>query len=300
MAKKSKTKTKTSQAELSWQPKKTFELKFTIPWEKVKDNYQAVLKQLAKEVEVKGFRKGKAPLNLVEKKLDQQKVYQQVLKQLLPDYYGQAVKKHQLKPAVSPRIEVIEAEPESDWTFKAISCELPEVDVSNYQKIVKGAKAQSEIWTPKDGKKEAKQKEPEKVTQTKKLRAIFKALLEEIELELPDILVEEEVNRSMARLLGQVENLGITMDQYLQSNQLTAQKLRERYAKQAQETMKLELILQALADKMKLEITQKELDDWIKKAPDEKTKKALKSPAQTAYLKATLRKQRVIDRLLNI
>ena len=99
MAKAQKTTKKTA-GQLTWLPQKTFELKLTIPWSQVKNTYSQVIRSLAKQAKIKGFRKGQAPLNIVEKNLDQGKIYGEVVNQILPQAYAQAVTKHQLKPAI--------------------------------------------------------------------------------------------------------------------------------------------------------------------------------------------------------
>lgn len=301
MAKTKTTKTtKTSPAELSWLPKKTFELTFTIPWSEVKKTYDQTLDQVAKNTTVKGFRKGKAPVSVVEKQVDQQALFERVLNQLLPTYFSQAVQKHQLRPVVSPKIQVLAAEQEKDWQFKATACEMPEVKVKDFEKIVKGALAESDIWTPAKGQPDQDKKADEKANQSQKLAAIFKALAEEIKIEVPDMLIEDEVNRKLSSLLAQVEKLGLKLDQYLVSVGKTAEQLRKDYHAQAEETLKLELILQTIAQEKNLKVEDKEIDQMIEAAQDENIKKKLNTPQQKAYIRHTLLKQKVVDFLLTL
>jgi len=191
-----KTNKTTSMAELSWLPKKTFELTFTIPWSKVKTQYDLSLKKLAEQVTVKGFRKGKAPVKLVEKQLEPKYVYEEVLKQLLPDYFSQAVKDHGLRPIVAPKVEILKSGKDQDWTFKATACEMPEVKVDGFEKVVKAANATSKIWTPgsetapqpdQAGDKTKNDPQTAQTKQNQKLSQVFKTLLEAIKIELPDV-----------------------------------------------------------------------------------------------------------------
>ena len=59
----------------------------TIPWPEVKDEYQIQLKALASQAELPGFRKGMAPINLVEEKADKKKLFGQVIEVVLPKAY---------------------------------------------------------------------------------------------------------------------------------------------------------------------------------------------------------------------
>jgi len=270
------------------------ELTVNIPWSRIKTSYQQVLEKLAKETTLKGFRQGKAPVELVEKKIGQDKLYQETLKEILPQIYLEAIKEHQLKPIVNPQISVNSLAEGKDWQIKAITCELPKVELGNYQEEVRKALATEKIWTPGQDKKPAPENE------TQKLDKIFKALLENVKLVLPEILVQDEVNRMLTRLIDQTARLGLTVEQYLVSSGKTQEKLKEEYLQQAQETLKLELILSAIADKEKVEITDEEVKKMIEAIPEEETKKAFANQEQKTYIKQLLRKRRVIDNLAKL
>ncbi|MCJ7804211.1 hypothetical protein MUP35_00550, partial [Patescibacteria group bacterium] len=264
------------------------ELTVNIPWSRIKTSYQQVLAKLAEQATVKGFRQGKAPAKLVEEKLGKQHLYEETLKEILPQIYIEAVKEHQLKPIVNPQITVNSLAEGKDWQIKAVTCELPKVELGNYQENVRKALAAEKIWTPGKDKK-ASPESPENENQ--KLDKIFKALLENIKLVLPEILVQDEVNRMLTRLIDQTARLGLTVEQYLASSGKTQEKLKEEYIQQAQETLKLELILSTIADKEKIEIADGEVEKMIAAIPEEETKKAFTSQEQKAYIKQLLRKR---------
>jgi len=269
------------------------ELTVNIPWSRIKTSYQQVLEKLAKEATLKGFRQGKAPVELVEKKIGKDKLYQETLKEILPQVYLEAIKEHQLKPIVNPQISINSLAEGKDWQIKAITCELPKVELDNYQEAVRKALAAEKIWTPDQDKKPAP-------NESQKLDKIFKALLENVKLVLPEILVQDEVNRMLTRLIDQTARLGLTVEQYLASSGKTQEKLKEEYLQQAQETLKLELILSAIADKEKVEIADEEVEKMIEAIPEEETKKAFTNQEQKAYIKQLLRKRRVIDNLAKL
>ena len=285
-------------AKLTWLPKKTFELEFSIPWEDVKITYDKVLNSLVKEAKLEGFRQGKAPKTLVEKNIDKGKLYGEVINQLLPLSYTKLVAEHKLRPAVSPKITIISAEENKPWQFKAASCELPEVKLGDYAKICRGALAKDKLWTPDKGT--AGPTKDKELTQTQKLNLISKALLEETKIELSDLLINDERDRLLSRLLDQIQKLGLTIDQYAASNNKTVTQIREEYALTAANTLKLELILQAIADDRKVKVADKEIDAMIAAAGDEKLKKELNTPSQRAYIGSILRKRQAIDYLITL
>jgi len=272
----------------------SLELTVNIPWARIKTSYQQVLAKLAEQTTIKGFRQGKSPTKLVEEKLGKQHLYEETLKEILPQVYLEAVKEHQLKPIVNPQISVNSLAEGKDWQIKAVTCELPKVELGNYQENVRKALAAEKIWTPGQDKKAVSENE------NQRLDKIFRTLLENVKLVFPEILVQDEVNRMLTRLIDQTARLGLTVEQYLASSGKTQEKLKEEYTQQAQETLKLELILSAIADKEKIEITDGEVEKMIAAIPEEETKKAFTSQEQKAYIKQLLRKRRVIDNLAKL
>lgn len=287
-----------TEAKLTWLPKKTFELEFSIPWKQVKITYDKTLAQLAKTTKIEGFRPGKAPQNLIEKSIDKGKLYGEVINQLLPLSYAQAIAQHQLKPAIAPKITIISAEENQSWQFKASGCELPEVKLGDYAAIAKGALAKEKIWTPAKGSPEAK--ETQEPTQSQKLNLIFKALLDAIKIELSDLLIDSERDRLLSQLLDQIQKLGLTIDQYAASNHKTVVQIKQEYQLTAANTLKLELILQAIAEAKKFKTEDKDIDAMINASGDEKIKKQLQAPSQRAYLDTLIKKRQAIDYLLSL
>ena len=277
-------------------PNGNIELTITIPWKKVKTAYEKVLDKVVKETEIKGFRKGKAPKKLVEEKLNKATLYEEVLKILVPEVYTQAVKEHKIRPIFPPQLKLISAQDGKDWQIQATTCEPPEVKLGKYKEEIKGAFAAQKIWVLGKNKK---QKE-NKATEEEKLGKIFKTLLETCQLQIPEILIEDEVKRMLARLIDQTAKLGLTVEEYLTSQNKTVDQIRAAYRQQAEELLRLEFILSAIADEQKIQVTDKEVEEMIRTVPDEKTRKELQTFEQKLYLRHLLRKRRVIDNLTSL
>lgn len=274
----------------------TIELTITIPAKKVKSAYDKTLVDLTNKAEIKGFRKGKAPSKLVEDKLGQKTISEEVFKALIPEVYIEAIKEHQLKPILNPQVQVITTEADKDWQIKAITCELPEVKLGKYEEEIRKANASDKIWIPGKDKK-AKDQKP---TEEEKLAKIFKNLLSSCSLQIPELLVQEEVNRMLSRLIDQTARLGLTVEQYLASAGKSIEKIKEEYRQQAEESLKLELILLAIAEDKKITAADSEVDKMIAAAPDKETQKRLETPEQKAYIRQLLRKRQVIDSLSSL
>jgi len=281
---------------LSRLPDGTIELTITIPWSKIKAAYDQNLATLAKTAVIKGFRQGKAPLKVVEQSVDQNQLYEQALKKILPQTYADAVKEHQVKPMISPEVSLTKLEKNKDWQVVAKTCELPAIKLGDYRAKVRQALAKNKIWTPD----KAKQTEDKKDNPEDKTAKVFTALLASIKFSLPQILIDQEVNRMLSRLLDQANQLGLTIEQYLQSTGKTQVQLRQEYQQQAEQTMRLELILSKIADEEKVTVNDAEVAKMIAAVPDEKSREGLKNQTQQAYIRQILRKRKVIDNLVSL
>jgi trigger factor len=280
----------------------TIELTITIPVKRVKSAYDIALASLVKGAEIKGFRKGKAPGRLVEEKLDKKVILGEVLKSLIPEVYIEAVKEHNLKPIINPQVQLISTEEGKDWQIKALTCELPEVKLGNYEDEIRKSNASDKIWVPGKDKKDlpAGRQENQKPTEDEKLAKIFKILLSSCTLQIPELLIQEEVNHMLSRLIDQTGRLGLTVEQYLASTGKSIVKIKEEYRLQAEESLKLELILLAIAENKKIQITDAEVAGMIAAAPDKEAQKKLDTPEQKAYIRQILRKRRIIDSLSSL
>ncbi|MCX6725826.1 MAG: trigger factor [Candidatus Shapirobacteria bacterium] len=272
----------------------TLELTITIPWTRISETYKESLSHLAEKIAVKGFRKGKAPSKIVEEKIGKQEIFEETLKEILPKIYLEAVKEHQIQPIVNPQISVNSLEENKDWQIKAITCELPKAELGDYKGEIKKALNTEKIWVP--GKD---QKTPEE-NESQKLEKIFKTLIQTVKISIPTILLEDEINRMLSRLIDQTAKLGLTVEQYLASVNKTTEQIKKEYQTQAEKTLKLELILSTIADEEKIQVNDDEIQKMIEAIPDQKTKESFQIPEQKVYLKQLLRKRHVIDNLAKL
>ena len=275
----------------------TIELTITIPWQKVKENFDKLFETALSGVKVEGFRKGKAPKNLARDKVNKEKVYQEVIKEIIPAFYLKTIKELALRPVISPKIELLKAKESEDWQFKASVCEKPEVKLGDYRKVIKKLKREkrTKIWVPgEDKKQKTENKEQKKVA----LNEVLEAVLKVTKIEIPEILLEDQVNRMLANLLDEVRKLGMTIDQYLKAKGKTIDQLKVEYKQGAEKTLSLEFVLENIADKEEITVSNKEIDALIDKEKDKKIQEQLKT--QKYYLASLLRRQKTLDTLVNL
>jgi FKBP-type peptidyl-prolyl cis-trans isomerase (trigger factor) len=258
----------------------------TLPKEDVQKARAEVVEQMAKSADVAGFRKGKAPKDLVEGKLNDDQVREETLKKLIPPAYTQAVQENNIKPIMNPKLHVEHIEEGEDWVFQAFTCELPEIDLGKYKEAVQKVTAKGKIIVP--GKEEQKPNMDE----------IVKVLLENAKVKVPEILIDQETDRLVAQLLEDIKKLGLGLDQYLASTKRNPQELREEYAKRAQNDIKLEFVLQQVAETENITVDPKEVEEAIEKAKDPAEKQNLE--ANRYLLAGILRQQKTLDFLMNL
>lgn len=282
-------------------PDGTVSIHLILPQSSVAQSYQAVLDQVTQETEVKGFRKGKAPRNAVETHVGTSTLYQKVLERELPKLLSTAIKTHNLKPISDPRV-IPEALPEKgDWHFILEVVEFPQFTLGNYKDEIRGALKMTTMWLPGQEKTKEEKETGKESLSDKRLKKVFDTLLDKIDVPLAPILVEEEANRALSRLLEQMQKLGLTLEQYVHSLGKTVATLKTEYQATAKANLKLELILQKIAQEESIAVSEKEVDEMIAAVPDEKTREAFqKDPHQRIYIQSVLKKRKVIDFLLKL
>lgn len=282
----------------------TIELTITIPWADVEKKYQEMVEKTLSEIELPGFRKGKAPRKLALEKIDKTKVYEEVLKLIIPNAYNEALTAQKVKPVVSPKIELKEATENKDWVIRALTCERPVLELGEYKKKItdlNNAK-KNKIWVPGDDKNPSQatgagNREPA-AAKKPTLDEILKTVYESVKINIPALLTEHEVNRSLSELLDETKKLGLTVDQYLASTGRTADGVRHEYEEQAKRTLTLEFALEEIADKEGVLVSDDDIDTVIKSAKTDQERDALSK--ERYYLASVLRRQKTLDFLGNL
>ena len=265
----------------------TLTLSVSIPWEKIKTTKEKVLDQAAQSAKMPGFRQGKAPKKLVEENVDHAKIREEVLKELLPNAYIEAVEEHKLKPILNPKVHVEKVDENEDWTFTATTCEMPTVELKDYKKKIKDITAKSKILVP--GKEES---------QGPDMDSIMKTLGDTVEVVIPQILVDQEVDRLLSQMLDEIKRLGLTLDQYMATTKKSPENLREEFAQKAINDIKLEFALQQVAETENITVEEKEIEEAIRTAKDPQEKAHLE--ANKYMLASILRQQKTLDFLRNL
>lgn len=279
----------------------TVQISFTIDKVTVKKELDKTAKILSETLEIKGFRKGKAPLEKVLETVDKDKLIQNTLNRIVPEILEDTFQKHNLKPIMFPRVELLKADSDSDWQLRAVTAEKPNINLGDYKNMLKSTVKSSAIWTPEKAKTDSEKAEKDpKQALAEKEQEVIKALLANIKFDIPKILIDEEVNARLSKLLEQIENLGLTLDTYLKSTGKDAEKLKSEYKTQAEETLKLEFILNEISNTENVTVTDSDLEPYVKQIDKSDNVSEENRKNQIAYLRTVLRKRKSLEHLLNL
>ncbi|MBE6135731.1 MAG: trigger factor [Erysipelotrichaceae bacterium] len=97
-----------------------------------KDAQEAAFKKLAAKVEIPGFRKGKAPENLVRGKVNPGQVFDEAINAVLPKLYKAILEEEKIEPYAQPKVDVTKLS-ETELEVKFTITVSPEVKLGKYK-----------------------------------------------------------------------------------------------------------------------------------------------------------------------
>ncbi len=110
-------------------------LELTIPAKDAQAAYENAVKLYSQYVSIPGFRKGKAPKNMVERQVGSERLQQEALDKLLPRFIDEAVKENKLDIVTQPELTDIKFELGKD-VQATVKLELkPELTVGEYKNL---------------------------------------------------------------------------------------------------------------------------------------------------------------------
>lgn len=107
-----------------------------------------VLQKLAKQVNIQGFRKGTAPISLVEKNIDQSMLQSEFLDEAMSGLYSTATQSKNIRPVTQPEVTVKKFVPFTALDFEVITEVISKIKLPDY-KLIKLAKDKPTV-TAKD------------------------------------------------------------------------------------------------------------------------------------------------------
>ncbi|MFH0952410.1 MAG: trigger factor [Patescibacteria group bacterium] len=116
-------------------PKGIVELTIELMPEEIKPQLEQAAGRLSKEIKITGFRPGKAPYDLVAKKVGEGTIFQEAGQKIIAKSYPEAVLGENLLVVGQPKIEILKSAPGNPFIYKATTTLLPNVVLGDYKKI---------------------------------------------------------------------------------------------------------------------------------------------------------------------
>jgi FKBP-type peptidyl-prolyl cis-trans isomerase (trigger factor) len=232
---------------------KVFTLNIEVKKEEIQAEYKEHLEAFRANFETKGFRKGKAPLDVVESQISPEKMFEEVASHVISHHYADAIKANDLKPIIQPQVRFVSEKPdfENDWEVEITSCELPEIELK--EKYLTDIKKINQDKTLTD--------------ENKKMDQIVKAIMDNSQLDLPEILINSDTEIHLSQLVDQATQAGITVEKYLESQKQTLDQYKEDIKKRVVEEWTINLAISKIAKDNKIEVTETEVKDILEKNP---------------------------------
>lgn len=104
-------------------------------WEELEKASDKAYRKLVQKVDIQGFRRGRAPRSLVERKLGKEYIYQEGLDDLMSETYREALKEHQIVPLTQPELDAPVLEMGQPYHFSIKVPILPPVELGDYHSL---------------------------------------------------------------------------------------------------------------------------------------------------------------------
>ena len=261
----------------------TREMNIEVSGDVVANKFEDVFKRISQEAKVAGFRPGHAPRDILEKQFGPA-AHEQVLKELIPDVYSQAVDKEGLDVIELPQISEVKLDRNS-LSFKARVEVTPEINVKDYKGVKINYKnvnvSSEEVKRSIDSFKESRKldklddsmarslgypsfSELEKVlekqiflqkenSQRQKIESqIIENLVKGLDFNLPQSLVKRQLEDMLRQAKLDLALKGIQRDKIEEQEK----KMREELEPEAKNQVKIYLVLSSIAKKENIPVDE--------------------------------------------
>jgi trigger factor len=150
-------------------PKSEIEIGGELEAEIFEGYYKKAFKTLSENIEIPGFRKGKAPENILLSKIPEISILEEMAELALGEHYPKIVEENKIDVISRPEISIVKLARKNPLVFKIKTTVIPEVKLPDYKNLAK--KVISDI-TEEDKKIEVTDEEIENtITDIRKTRA---------------------------------------------------------------------------------------------------------------------------------
>lgn len=121
-------------------PKSEVEIEVEIDSNEFERFFDEAVNEMGEHVEAQGFRKGKAPKNIVIEKIGEDKIMLEAAEHAISHFYQKIVIESKIEPISKPEIEIKKIAKGNPLVFKAKTFVLPEITMPDYKSIASKTK----------------------------------------------------------------------------------------------------------------------------------------------------------------
>lgn len=135
--------------------------------------------------------------------------------------------------------------------------EIPELDDEFAKDVDEEVESLDEL---KEKKKDELLKQKEQEIENNKRESLIKQVTENAEVDIPEEMVDTELNQMMQEFEQRLQMQGMALDQYFQFSGQTEDELKEQMKEDAFMRVKTNLVLEAVLEKEELEVSEEDID----------------------------------------
>jgi trigger factor len=103
-----------------------------VPFEELKPSLDKAYKQIAQQINVPGFRRGKVPPQVIDRQVGREAVLNEAINEALPTFYTDALQANELQPLAQPEIDITRLDDNDTLEFTAEVDIRPEIELPDY------------------------------------------------------------------------------------------------------------------------------------------------------------------------
>ena len=315
----------------------TFEFEIKIPAQSFKQSFDRLLKDYAKDIDIKGFRKGNVPVEMIDNQTKEMIKFE-TFEKIAPLYINTALSKEKVVPIAPPEYKAIPKILEGlDTTFTITVTVMPKFKLGNISKIkiekkklkvedkeIENAieelkksentkeKKVNDKWAEEIAKKinvegvkslEDLKEKIKKALQSQKDYYQLNQLQDEAlregikisKIEMPESAIKYEAYERENSFNQDMQSRGIKIEDFLKANNITLEKMRELWYKDAKDALETDVFLTLFANENSVEVSDEELEkkiESIKKNQPNADRNIFSNPQWKEYIRNVERKEK--------
>ncbi|HBO16649.1 MAG: Trigger factor [Candidatus Moranbacteria bacterium GW2011_GWE2_35_2-] len=142
------------------------EINLSIPWKEWEKYLVLAVEDISKNIKIEGFRPGKAPKDMIEKKVGKEAILNEAAEKAIKKNYSRVVLDEKLDVIGAPNVEILKLAEGNDLEYKIKTAVMPEVKMNNWTEGVKKINKKQQEKKTEVSKEEIK-KELEKLANSR-------------------------------------------------------------------------------------------------------------------------------------